>query len=303
MALIDFHLHFFSRPYFDALAALSPQPGTAAEKLARASAKAGISVPSPDLAAHTARWVAELDHWGVDHAAAFASLPDEIPALAEARVLAKGRLTPFALVNPRQEGCAERVRGLIQEQGFGGVLLFPALHHYVVGGAECTRLFAVLDELAATAYVHCGLLVVKLRDLLGLPRTVDLSFANPLALIPAANAHPRAKFVIPHFGAGCFRETLMAGAQCSNVYVDTSSSNGWVATQPERLTLPDVLERTLGVFGPERVLFGTDSGVFPAGWRHDRHEEQRTALDSLGLAPIAMEQIFAGNARRLLARR
>src|SRR5687768_7964928 len=98
MALVDCHLHFFSRPYFDALAAQSPQPGTVDEKLARAAAKAGIAVPSPDLAEHTARWVAELDRWGVDHAVAFASLPDEIPALAEARVLAKGRLTPAALV-------------------------------------------------------------------------------------------------------------------------------------------------------------------------------------------------------------
>jgi len=35
--MIDFHSHFFSRPFFTALAQLSPQPGTPDEKLARVS--------------------------------------------------------------------------------------------------------------------------------------------------------------------------------------------------------------------------------------------------------------------------
>ena len=86
-------------------------------------------------------------------------------------------------------------------------------------------MFAVVAERGGVVYVHCGLLVVKLRDLLGLPRSFDLSYANPLDLIPAADAHPQAKFVVPHFGAGFFRETLMAGAQCENIFVDTSSSH------------------------------------------------------------------------------
>ena len=82
---------------------------------------------------------------------------------------------------------------------------------------------------AALVFVHCGLLVVKLRDLLGLPRPYDLAYANPLSVIPAANRYRRAKFIIPHFGAGFFRETLMAGTQCANIYVDTSSTNSWMA--------------------------------------------------------------------------
>ena len=35
MQVVDFHTHFFSRPFFDALAALSTQPGTPDERLAR----------------------------------------------------------------------------------------------------------------------------------------------------------------------------------------------------------------------------------------------------------------------------
>jgi predicted TIM-barrel fold metal-dependent hydrolase len=301
MSFVDFHLHLFSRPYFEALAAQSPQEGTAGEKLARAAERARIELPSLDLASHVARWLAELDRHAVERACAFASAPEEVPALAEAARVSRGRLVPFALVNPKAPGAPERVRGLLQDDSFRGVLLFPALHHYDVAGPECAPLLKVLDELGAIAYVHCGLLVVKLRDLLGLPRMADPRFANPLSVIAAANANPRVRFVIPHFGAGFFRETLLAGAQCPNVLVDTSSSNSWIATQPAKLTLRDVFERALAVFGPERILFGTDSNVFPAGWRADRLSDQRAALASLGAEPQIVDGIFGGNARRLLA--
>jgi hypothetical protein len=302
MALIDFHLHFFSRPFFEALAAQSPEAGSVGERLDRMARQARIELPSADLAVHTRRWTEELARHAVERAAAFASLPEEIPALAEAAALSDGRLVPMALVNPRAEGSAERVRGLLRDRGFRGVLLFPAMHHFDVGGPETRALLAVLSEFRAVAYVHCGLLVVKLRDLLGLPRPFDLRWADPLRVLPAANAFRDVRFVIPHFGAGFFRETLMLGASCENVHVDSSSSNSWVATQPVPLALQEVFERALGVFGHERVLFGTDSNVFPAGWRAERLAEQRDALTALGVPAEAQAAIFGGNAARLLDR-
>lgn len=303
MNVVDFHMHFFSAPFFEALAAQAPGADAPQEQLARLAERTGIELPSADLGEHLARWTAEMDRHEVQHMAAFASLPEEVPAVAEAAARADGRLTPFALVNPRVEGVPARVRALIEEKGFGGVLVFPAMHHFHVAGPVAAGLLEVLNEYAATVFVHCGLLVVKLRDLLGLPRPQDLSFANPLGLIPAANAWPRVHFVIPHFGAGFLRETLMAGSMCPNVYVDTSSSNGWIATQAPDLTLTQVFERTLDVFGPQRVLFGTDSNVFPAGWRADRRDEQLEALASLETPAADVELIFGGNARRLLEAR
>ena len=54
-------------------------------------------------------------------------------------------------------------------------------------------------------------------------------------------------------------------------------------------------------FGPKRVLFGTDSNVFPAGWRADRLAEQRSALESAGASAADIESITGGNARRILS--
>ncbi|MCZ6785963.1 MAG: amidohydrolase family protein [Planctomycetota bacterium] len=301
MKIIDFHSHFFARPFFEALAAQSPLPGDPEEKLA-VIRRTGIELPPADVKAHLARWVDDLDTKGVAHLVTFASLPEEIPAVAEATRLADGRITPVALVNPRAPDSGTRVEGLMDVQGFAGVLVFPALHHFHIAGQESRAMLQALDARRGIIYVHCGLLVVKLRDLLGLPRVYDLSFANPLGVIPAANAFPNCKFVIPHFGAGFLRETLLAGAQCENVFVDTSSSNNWVKTQVPKIGLKDVFARALDVFGASRILFGTDSNVFPAGWRRDRLEDQKATLDGLGLPEAEQERIFAGNALRLLRR-
>jgi len=299
-SIFDFHTHLFAREFFAALAAQSPQEGTVEEKLRRVADATGLAIPEADTPAHVARWRAEMDAHGVEHLVSFASVPPEIPVLAEAARLADGAITPFALVDPLTPGAAGQVRDLVEEGPFRGVLLFPAVGHYRLSDPAVRPVLEVLQDARACAVVHCGLLVVKLKDLLGLPRTQDLRFANPLDVIPAANAFPGIHFVIPHFGAGFFRETLMAGSMCSNVYVDTSSSNSWRTTQPAGLTLTDVFRRALGVFGPERILFGTDSCTFPRGWRDDLLAAQRTALAECGVQADDTALILGGNARRLL---
>ncbi len=302
MDVIDFHMHLFSRGYFEALASQSPRPGAAPEKLVQLAAATGVELPPADLAAHTARWLGEMDAHGVEHLCAFASAPEEAAAVAEAARLAQGRITPFALVNPKAPDAEKRVSALLGQKGFRGVLLFPALHHYRLSDEVCRPVLDALQQHAAIAYVHCGLLVVKVRDLLGYPRSADLRYANPLEITPAANTHPAVRFVIPHFGAGFLHEALLVAAQCPNVYVDTSSSNSWVQTQVPRSDLREVFAASLRALGPRRILFGTDSNTFPAGWRADRYREQRALLDELGVSDSDQQLIFAGNARTLLGR-
>jgi predicted TIM-barrel fold metal-dependent hydrolase len=300
--MIDFHLHLFTRTYFEALASLSTQPGSVEQRLQRVVEKVGLELPDSELGAHTARWLAEFDRHGVERAAAFASTPEEIPLMRELHSQSKGRLVPFAVLNPRAPEAADKLEALLGPGKFAGVLLFPAMHHYRVASSEAAAVFSVLNRHRGVAFVHCGALVVKLRDLLGLPRPMDLSFANPLDLIPAANAHPEVAFVIPHFGAGFLRETLIAGSQCGNIFVDTSSSNSWIRTDPAIAHLQTVFLRTLAVFGPRRILFGTDSNTFPKGWQVARYEEQRAILEELGLSASDRQAIFHDNAAQLLAR-
>lgn len=299
-AIVDFHSHFFSRTFFEALATASPRAGTPAEHVATVTSELGIDLPDPSPEAHWRRWESELDRYGVEHMVTFASAPQEVDDVARAVAASNGRATGFAMVDPTAEGAAARTAELLGPKGFKGVLLFPAMHRFDPAGPEVDEVFAVVAGHGAIATVHCGLLQVALRDRFGLPRGYDLTLANPLRLIPAADKYRRARFVIPHFGGGYFREALMTGAQCENVFLDTSSSNAWMRTNPGAINLVEVLERSLSVFGPERILFGTDSSVFPRGWRNDLLTVQREALGALGGNTDLMRSVLGGNASRLL---
>lgn len=298
--LIDFHTHFFSRPFFETLASASPRPGSVEERIETVAAEAGLELPSPDVSQHMVRWVQEMESYGLEHLITFASVPQEADAVAEAVQLAGGRFTGLTCVDPRAPEAAATLARRMEEDGFRGALVFPAMHGFAIDGPELAEVLPVLESHAGILIVHCGLLRVALRDRFGLPRNYDLRLANPLSLVPVADRHPNVKFVLPHFGAGFFREALFAGVQCENVYVDTSSSNDWRKTQPHPLTLVDLFERALEVFGSERILFGTDSSVFPRGWRHDVLLAQREALGACGASPEVQENILGGNARRLL---
>jgi uncharacterized protein len=300
MRVIDSHMHFFSSAYFDTLAARSPLVGTAAEKLANLVQRTRIELPSASASEHAARWKGELERHGVDHAALFASVPEELDAVMEAQASAPERLSAIALLDPRDGPAVARFADLLGTRAVRGALCFPALHRAPIDGPDAAPMLRALQQHGGVVYVHCGIFVAKLRDLLGFPRTQDIALSNPLRIASVASAYPAINFVIPHFGAGFFRETLIVGAQCPNVHVDTSSSNAWMATLLPKPKLSDVLERALEVFGPERILFGTDSGVFPAGWKRERYDEQRVALAAAGATRAGQELVFAGNARRLL---
>jgi uncharacterized protein len=69
---------------------------------------------------------------------------------------------------------------------------------------------------------------------------------------------------------------------------------------PSHLDLKTVFDKTLQVFGPPRILFGTDSNVFPRGWRQDIFRQQVEILRDLNTTREAVELILEGNIVRLL---
>lgn len=296
----DAHTHFFSRPFFEALAEQSPQPGTVDERLRAVAERTGLEIPGADVAAHTERWLAEMDRHGVSRMVSFASLPQEAEAVAAAARQSGGRLLAYTLVNPALEQAPAFVEKALGELGFRGLLTFGAMHHVGPSDPRCDAIYELAAAHGAPVIVHTGILQVKLRDLLGLPRPFDMAFANPLDLVPAANRHPDTRFVLPHFGGGFFREALMTAAQCENVFFDTSSSNGWMATDPGGLTLERVFAASLDVLGSQRLLAGTDSCTFPRGYRVDVRDAQLAALEAAGADGASVERVFGGNLAALL---
>lgn len=299
MHLFDCHTHFFSYDFFAALARQKDPAADADSVLAELSDRTGIAIPARASTEHLQKWLRAFDENDVARAVIFASGPEEATAVAQALGAANGRLIGFCLINPLLEGAVHRIHRLANECGYRGVLLFPAMHHYHVKDAALHPVFEAIADCRLHVLVHFGMLQVKLRDALGLPRVFDDSFANPIELQIVANRFPNLKFIIPHFGCGYFREVLMLGIQRENVLVDTSSSNTWIKTQPHSLTLAEVFHKTRAVFGSERMLFGTDSGVFPRGWRRDIFAMQQQAMTDAGFSEAERNAVLYENAELL----
>ncbi len=264
--------------------------------LEAAGAQLGWLLPPREPESLAGEWVRELDRHGVFAAALIASVPgDEGSVIAAARRF-PDRFFAYAMVNPRTLSA-----GL--PASFADVrvaCLFPAMHGYSIQDACARPVFAWAQGERRAVFVHCGVLSVGVRKKLGLASPFDMRFSNPVDLHAIALRYPDVPIIVPHFGAGYFREALMLADQCANVYLDTSSSNHWTRYQAGHLALRDVFRHALEVAGPRRLLFGTDSSYFPRGWHHAIFEDQARALYEIGTSEADARAIFGENLLRIL---
>jgi len=291
LAVADAHLHFFSHYFFSTL--VGQKPGLTLEA---AGEHLGWALPplAPEKLAAT--WIHELDRHGVFASSLIASVPgDEGSVIAAAHAFPE-RFFAYAMVNPR--ALTTGLPASFSDVRVG--CLFPAMHGYSIQD-DCTRpVFEWAQAHGRAVLVHCGVLSVGVRKKLGLPSPFDLRFSNPIDLHAVALRYPEVPIIVPHFGAGYFREALMLADQCSNVHLDTSSSNHWMRYQPGHLTLREVFRHALEVAGPKRLLFGTDSSFFPRGWQHGIFEDQARALYEIGTSDADARAIFGDNLLRIL---
>jgi predicted TIM-barrel fold metal-dependent hydrolase len=290
----DSHCHFFSTRFFTAL---SRQRGQGETPGALCQALQWDDPGAPEDLAD--RWQQELDAHGVARSALIASVPGDEASVAVAVARHPARFVGFFMVDPSAERAADRVSHAITELGLRAACLFPAMHHVPLADARVERIVEAVAAHPGTAlFVHCGVLSVGVRKKLGLPSRFDMSLGDPLSLTRLALAFPHLPFIVPHFGAGMLRETMMAADACPNIHVDTSSSNNWIRYAPG-WTLPGVFKTAVSVVGPARVLFGTDSSFFPRGWQTSTYEAQKAAAAEAGISEGDQALIFAGNFDRL----
>jgi len=289
LLVADAHVHFFSHRFFEMLAA--QKPGLTLEAM---QAKLEWQWPSAEPEKLSEAWARELDRQGVDRAALIASLPWDEHSVAAAVRAHPDRFFAWAMANPRTW----------KPETFSDIrvaCLFPAMHGYSVHDPVVEPVFKWAAEGHRAVFVHCGALSVGIRQKLGLPSVFDLRFSNPIDLHAVAARYPQVPFIVPHFGAGYFREALMLADLCPNVYFDTSSSNRWMRYQESNVDLRQVFRHALDVLGPKRLLFGTDSSYYPRGWHYQIFEEQATALYELGVSAADARSIFAENLLRIMA--
>jgi hypothetical protein len=293
----DAHIHFFSHRFFELLAAAADihSKDTLTARLY------GWELPTPDPTALADVWIDELDRNQVEHAALIATIPGDESSVAAAVRRGAGRFVGYFMFNPVAPDALETLQRSL-DSGLRCAAFFPAMHGYEMTDPRVAGAIRILDEWKpgrTAAFVHCGLLKVGVRKRVGLSSNFDLRLSNPVSIHGLALRHPNLPFIIPHFGAGYFREALMVASSSPNVYLDTSSSNEWMAI--EGLTLEQVFARTLSVVGAKRLLFGTDSSFFPRGWNGSIFDAQTRVMDHLKVAEDDVERIFCDNFRELFA--
>ena len=287
----DAHVHFFSHAFYSGLARQKK-----VEDAATLAPVLGWEVPGPDPLALTQQWIAELDRSGVRRACLIASTPGDEARVSYAVASYPNRFYGYFMLDPTQPDALDRVKAAASDPHLHCICLFPAMHTYSITDPRLVNLLEIASEHRLSVLVHCGAISVGVRKKLGLPSQFDMRYSNPLHLHPVALHFPQINFVVPHFGAGLFREALMLADLCPNVYFDTSSSNRWMVY--ENLDLRSVFRRTIDVVGLDRILFGTDSSFFPRGWHVDILKQQATALYELGLESAQAELILCQNLER-----
>lgn len=290
----DAHCHFFSSQFFWTL---SRQRGRLDSVADLCQELQWENPGTPDGLAD--RWVRELDMHQVQRAAIIASVPGDADSVAAAVARHPSRFVGYFMLDASASDAVAQVHRALGEQRLKAVCLFPAMHKVPLDDERVTRVVdAVATHPGAAVFVHCGMLSVGVRRKLGLPSPFDQRLGDPLGVARLAAAFPDVPFVIPHFGAGFFREAMMAADVCPNIHFDTSSSNGWIRYTPG-LTLDAVFQTALSVAGPKRLLFGTDSSFFPRGWQRPIFEAQRGVLKRLGIGADDEAAILGGNFNRL----
>lgn len=295
MMITDAHVHFFSPGFFRGLGA-TPD----------AIAGLGWDDPiSPEALAD--RWVAELDRHSVSRSSLIASSPIDGDSVALAISRHPSRFVGFFMLDPsREDAVAYATRAL--DAGMRAICLFPAMNRVPLQDPRVTSVFELAASRADTPsgvpaiFVHCGELSIGVRKKLGLASAFDMSLGNPTHLTHLALKFPTVPIIIPHFGAGMLDEAMSLAKGCPNVYIDTSSSNSWIAKMPNAISLAHVFNHALEIVGPDRLLFGTDSSFFPRGWNRDVFDAQTAALDSLRVGEETRAKIFTDNFERLFTR-
>jgi len=235
-------------------------------------------------------WAEELDRHEVDKAV-FVSLYPEEDELTEVVRANRSRFYAFATVDPKDLKAPELLRRQVLQEGYVGLKLYPTTMGFLPSDRSLYPVYEECRSLGVPVLFHLGIT---------LQFESDLRFANPIELHPVLKDFPEVSFIVAHFGAGYFRELLFLAYHVNNLYVDTCGKNVWIEYLPYRINLSQVFERSLEVFGPERIIFGTDSRMLSRGYRKAVLDQQLSILRELELGRDEISLIMGANILRLI---
>lgn len=262
----------------------------------RAQWRLAFNFPEPETEPRSseeqaARWVAELDKYGIERIGFVTGRDND--ELARVVAMYPDRFVGFAHHDiTRPDAAAELERAVTQLKLKGLKQLAPAMPK-PINDRSLYPVWEVCERLGIPALIHFGMLGAAG----GVSYHPNIS---PAILEPVARDFPTVDFIIPHFGIQHVTDLLFLCWSCPNVHVDSSGSNQWVRWMPYKLTLEDLFQRFYETIGPERILFGSDSSWFPRGFAERYLLDQIRICRFMNMKHEDLQLIFGGNAARLL---
>ena len=174
----------------------------------------------------------------------------------------------------------------VAARGMKGVKIHPVYQGVDIDNARFVRLLGYAGELGLTVVTHAG-------DDIGLPGEVRCS---PAMLRKAIRQAGPVTLVLAHMGGWMQWEQVADCLADTTACLDTSFSTGRIPLTdgaPLHALDEEGFLRLTKAFGPERVLFGTDSP-----WSSQRESLQW--IRSLPLSEDEKTAILGGNAQKLL---
>ena len=293
MAILDSHLHLITASMMHRMRDRMPAYRKKAVESARLRGKTFEErvkeLEGQTLEDHARSWREAFDAAGVE-AGAFIAVGEGNEELAQFVGLNPLRFIGWgSLADPRHPDAWRQV-ARFREMGLSGLKLYPPTQRFLPIDRALYPVYEAAAEAGLPILFHFGITVGTFYD---------LSYASPLPLSAPVKEFPDVTFVIAHFGAGFFRETLFLAYHTENVCVDTSGTNNWRDYYPGNPSLEQIFRDAIRAYTPKRILFGTDSTVW-GGYRHHILKEQVEILGRLDLSEEDRAAILGGNARRVL---
>ncbi len=209
---------------------------------------------------------------------------------AEERSAGKGgRLFSLGCMHPDCPSYREEL-SRIKSLGLKGIKIHPAYQNVDLDDIRYLRILDRAAELGLIVLTHSGLDV-------GFPGLVRCSPRMARHVTEEIGPFP---FILAHMGGWRNWDEVLLLLSDTGVYIDTSYSTGTLHSiqdnywKPEDLSLLDEegFMRLYAAFGPDRILFGSDS---PWG----AQDEVLTFLRNLPISEPELKQILGGNAASL----
>jgi L-fuconolactonase len=207
--------------------------------------------------------------------------------VADIAMLHPERFVSVCIVDPARPDAAEQLTYWVKERGVSGLRLFPAAEREPQW-LDDPRTFSLWERAADLAIPVC--VCLRFRQLTRLRTVIERYPQVPVALDHLGG--PRLDGGPPYENAA----PLFDLVKLPNVYLKFSSVNLYAAARGKS-TRKDFFARLLGVFGPHRVMWGSN---FPNTYDRSLKEQLELALDELSFVPEAERQwLFADTAKSL----